>query len=101
MYTCHWELSYLSFDADHDIFKDIARKSTHTILAACGLEHWISEVYSLQQQPPPNCSHVERMIDRQTTLMKGYCSSCFESFVRHVVKTILNGRLPPFLWVRD
>ncbi|KAK9292964.1 hypothetical protein L1049_020946 [Liquidambar formosana] len=80
-------------------FKDVARKSTHTILAACGLEHRRSEVYSMQ--PPPICSHVETMADGQMSLLKGYCSSCFDSIVRNVVKTILNSRLPHWLRCRD
>ncbi|KAJ0013929.1 hypothetical protein Pint_19740 [Pistacia integerrima] len=39
-------------ELDHSIFKDIARSSTHTILAACGLEHRRSEVHLVH--PPIN-----------------------------------------------
>lgn len=90
----------LSLGHDTDTFKDITSKSTHTILAACGFEHQMSEVCPLQQQPPV-CPHVETTPVQQMSLMKGYCSPCFETYVRDVVKTILNGNLPHFLRVRD
>ncbi|XP_050223291.1 uncharacterized protein LOC126673255 [Mercurialis annua] len=75
--------------------KDILRSSTHTILAACGLEHKRSEVHSI---PPPSiCMHGDRLIAGQTSILKGLCSSCFDSFVRDVVKTIMDTRLPQWL----
>ncbi|KAJ9180310.1 hypothetical protein P3X46_008574 [Hevea brasiliensis] len=78
-----------------DTFKEIARSSTHTILAGCGLEHKRSEV---QFMPPPSiCTHGERMAAGQTSMMKGFCSSCFDSFVRDVVKRIMDTRLPQWL----
>ncbi|CAL5330128.1 unnamed protein product [Camellia sinensis] len=69
-------------------FKDIARISTHTILASCGIEHQASEVYPVQ--PPSMCNHAEAMASGQMSLMKGFCTSCFDSFVRRVVREITN-----------
>lgn len=61
----------------------------HTILAACGLEHDKSEVCTV---PPPSvCPHIELMAGGQSSsLIKGCCSSCFDSFVGDVVKRILD-----------
>ncbi|KAF2288290.1 hypothetical protein GH714_005837 [Hevea brasiliensis] len=55
----------ISSAAGPDTFKEIARSSTHTILAGCGLEHKRSEV---QFMPPPSiCTHGERMAAGQTS----------------------------------
>ncbi|KAL5786757.1 hypothetical protein ACOSQ2_009149 [Xanthoceras sorbifolium] len=82
-------------ELDNSTFKDIARSSTHTILAACGLEHRRSEVQVVH--PPSICPHVERVAAGQTSLMKGFCSPCFDSFVKDVVKRIMDTRLPQWL----
>lgn len=95
-----WECSNsaISCDAGHDTFKEITRSSTHTILAGCGLEHKRSEV---QFMPLPSiCTHVERVAAGQTSIMKGLCLSCFDSFVRDVVKRIMDTRLPQWLSLR-
>lgn len=85
-----------SFDLGHSTFKDIARSSTHTIVVACGIEHRRSEVY--YPVPPPSvCSHIELMAGGQTSLMKGCCSSCFETFVGDVVKRIMDTKMPSWL----
>jgi hypothetical protein len=63
-----------------------------TVLAACELEHTGSEVVPVP--PPSPCSHIELMAGK-TSLMRGCCSSCFESFVKDVVKTVMDLRLPP------
>ncbi|CAK8544569.1 unnamed protein product [Lathyrus sativus] len=84
-------------DLDYSTFKDIARSSTHTILAACGLEHKTSEVCTA---PPPSvCPHVELIAGGQTSMIKGCCSSCFDSFVGNVVKRILDTRMSS-QWLR-
>ncbi|RVW97936.1 PHD and RING finger domain-containing protein 1 [Vitis vinifera] len=80
-------------------FKDVARSSTHTILAAYGLEHRRSEVHSVPT--PPICSHIERIADGQMSLMKSSCSCCFDSYVRDVVRRILNTKLPHWLGIRE
>lgn len=97
-FTCLWKSSSCtcSFDSGHSTFKDIARSSTHTILAACGLEHRTSDVY-YPVAPPSACSHIELMVGGQTSLMKGCCSSCFDSFVGDVVKRVMDTRTPSWL----
>ncbi|XP_027350995.1 uncharacterized protein LOC113862037 [Abrus precatorius] len=89
-----------SFSRDIDLgrstFQDIARSSMHTTLAACGLEHDKSEVCTV---PPPVCPHIELMAGGQTSLIKGCCSSCFDSFVGDVVKRILDTRMSS-QWLR-
>ncbi|KAL2325570.1 hypothetical protein Fmac_024628 [Flemingia macrophylla] len=84
-------------DLGHSTFKDIARSSTHTILAACDLEHKKSEVCTVP--PPSACPHMELMAGGQTSLIKGCCSSCFDSFVGDVVKRVLDTRISP-QWLR-
>ncbi|KAF9669871.1 hypothetical protein SADUNF_Sadunf13G0009600 [Salix dunnii] len=82
-------------ELDHDTLKDIARSSTHTILAACGLEHKRSEVHTVPL--PSTCTHIDRVVAGQTSVMRGCCSSCFDSFVRDVVKRIMDTR--PRQWL--
>lgn len=77
-----------SFGVGDSTFKDIARYSTHTILAACGLQHRGSHVYPVQ--PPSICDHVDEIARGEISLMKGFCSSCFDSFVMYVVREITN-----------
>lgn len=74
-------------------FKEIARCSTHTVLAACGLEHRRSEAYLIP--PPSGCSHVDKIATGQTSLMRGVCLACFDVFVRDVTQKIMNTKLPP------
>ncbi|XP_019441188.1 PREDICTED: bromodomain adjacent to zinc finger domain protein 1A-like [Lupinus angustifolius] len=80
-----------NIDLGHDTLNDIGKSSMHTILAACGLEHNQSEVFNVP--PPPVCQHIERMACPQTSLIKGCCSSCFDSFIGDVVKRILDTRI--------
>ncbi|KAK2364969.1 RING/U-box protein [Trifolium repens] len=92
-------LKRLSQDTDlgYNTYKDIASSSTHTILAACGLEHKTSEVCNV---PPPSvCPHIELIAGGQTSMIKGCCSSCFDSFVGDVVKRILDTRMSS-QWLR-
>ncbi|TYG47279.1 hypothetical protein ES288_D11G325500v1 [Gossypium darwinii] len=77
-------------DLDNGTFKDIATSSMHTLLAACGLEHRRSEVHIVP--PSSNCVHVERVAAGQASLMKGCCLTCFDSFVKDVVKRIMDTR---------
>ncbi|KAK7258968.1 hypothetical protein RIF29_24561 [Crotalaria pallida] len=76
----------------YSTFKDIARSSTHTILAACGLEHKKSVVCTVPP-PPCVCPHIEIMAGGETSLIKGCCSSCFDAFVGDVVKRILDSKM--------
>lgn len=87
-----------SLDSGNSTVKDIGRSSIHTILAACGLEHRKNEAYFPLPQPSV-CSHIELMAGGQTSLMKGCCSSCFDSFVGDVVKMIMDTRMPSSSWL--
>ncbi|KAK8542390.1 hypothetical protein V6N12_014987 [Hibiscus sabdariffa] len=84
-----------NIDLDNGTFKDITTSATHTLLAACGLEHTRSEVHIVP--PPSNCTHVQRAAAEQASLMKGCCSTCFDSFVKDVVKRIMDTRSPQWL----
>ncbi|KAK7392062.1 hypothetical protein VNO78_20489 [Psophocarpus tetragonolobus] len=86
-----------NIDLGQSTFKDIARSCMHTILAACDLEHKKSEVCTVP--PPTACPHMELMAGGQTSLIKGCCSSCFDSFVGDVVKRILDTRISS-QWLR-
>ncbi|CAK9168998.1 unnamed protein product [Ilex paraguariensis] len=88
----HLKSFFRDLELDYKVFKDIARSSTHTILAACGIEHRTSEVCPVQS--PSTCNHIEIMGGVQMGLMKGYCSSCFDQFVRNVVKAITSIKNP-------
>ncbi|KAL5996294.1 hypothetical protein ACLOJK_026370 [Asimina triloba] len=87
------QLKLLSNDVElgREAFKEIARQSTHTILAACGIRHNQDAAMPIEQ--PPACPHIEKG-GEQTTLMKGYCTSCFNSFGADVVMRILRMKLP-------
>lgn len=70
-------------------FKEIARASTHSILAACGLEHSEScaRPFSIEI-----CRHANQMLQQlhgSSSPMAGSCTICFHSFVKHVVESIL------------
>lgn len=91
------KLIQLFFGVGYSTFKDIARNATHTILAACGLQYQGSNAYLVQ--PPSLCDHVDEIASGEISLMKGYCSSCFDSFVMYVVREITNTGVPPS--VRD
>lgn len=88
------------FDLGISTFKDIERSSTHTILAACGLEHKKSEVCICTVDPPSACPHIELMAGGQISIVKGCCSSCFDSFVGDVVKRILEDTRMSSQWLR-
>ncbi|KAF3607634.1 hypothetical protein DY000_02051382 [Brassica cretica] len=82
--------------ADHAV--EISTCSIHTILAACGLEHKSSEVHFVP--PSVTCPHDDMRpgsSSSSSSLMKGCCSSCFDSFVEDVVKMILDTRQPHWL----
>lgn len=70
-----------------DAFKEIARLATHTILAACGLEHRKSGVHFF---PRSVCSHMEHTQQlHKSTLMPNSCRECFCTFVKDVVESIM------------
>ncbi|XP_050376815.1 uncharacterized protein LOC126794200 [Argentina anserina] len=71
-----------------DAFKQIARAATHTVLAACGLEHHHkSAVHSF---PSLVCHHSEQLqLPHKSNLMRKACRDCFYGFVKDVVDSIL------------
>ncbi|KAK4424553.1 Lysine-specific demethylase rbr-2 [Sesamum alatum] len=80
-------------DLGYVTFKHIARTSTHTILAAFGLEHRWNEVHPVRTRPLI-CYHFDRSSSRQMHPIAGQCSSCFDWFVRNVVMEIMSTRVP-------
>ncbi|KAJ0105095.1 hypothetical protein Patl1_18966 [Pistacia atlantica] len=71
-----------------DVFKEVARRATHTILAACGLEHPRSNIRIFPSLVV--CSHSEHIQQlHKSTLMPNSCRECFHIFVRDVVKAIM------------
>ncbi|KAM7273025.1 hypothetical protein ACFE04_027689 [Oxalis oulophora] len=88
MVKIHLENLSQVVDLGKDALKEITRSSTHTILAICGLEHRSSEVRNVP--PPAICTHMERIEIGQSSLMKDFCTSCFDSFVKGVVKNIFD-----------
>ncbi|KAL3632732.1 hypothetical protein CASFOL_025716 [Castilleja foliolosa] len=78
-----------NLDLGYNNFKYIARTSTHTILAAVGLEHRWNEVYPVQTRPL-TCNHFDSR--QQTYPVKAQCSSCFDRFVKNVVKEIMSAQ---------
>lgn len=96
-YVSWWIFQIVIFnllDSGNSTIKDITGISLNTILAACGLEHKKSEVCAVP--PPSACPHIE-LAGGQTSLIKGCCSSCFDSFVGNVVKTIMDTRMSQWL----
>ncbi|XP_042514189.1 uncharacterized protein LOC122088893 [Macadamia integrifolia] len=70
-----------------DGFKEVARQATHTILAACGLNHTKSLAHSF---PNPMCSHASQSRKiHMSKLMSSSCRECFYVFVKDVVNSIM------------
>ncbi|XP_043717243.1 uncharacterized protein LOC122665218 [Telopea speciosissima] len=70
-----------------DGFKEVARQATHTILAACGLNHTKSLARSF---PNPTCSHASHSQQIHISkLMPSCCRECFYVFVKDVVNSIM------------
>ncbi|XP_077215501.1 RING/U-box protein [Tasmannia lanceolata] len=77
-------------ELDRTTFKSIARHSTYTILAACGIKHNRSVTFPIP--PPSDCFHLEKG-EEPANLLKSCCRSCFKSFVRNVVVQIMKTKL--------
>ncbi|KAG1327464.1 putative PHD and RING finger domain-containing protein 1 [Cocos nucifera] len=71
-----------------DKFKEVARAATHTILAACGLEHSKSNARIVSSSICQHNGQIKQM--RQSNHMPNSCRECFYTFVQHVVKSILS-----------
>ncbi|KAK6121084.1 hypothetical protein DH2020_045177 [Rehmannia glutinosa] len=60
MVKSHLKSLSRNLDLGYNTFKDIARTSTHTILAAVGIEHRWNEVYPVRTRPLM-CNHFDRL----------------------------------------
>lgn len=82
MYFCnlvyHILLMCLVIFSGTERFKKIARTSTHSVLAACGMEHSKSVAVTF---PKLICKHVGHM--------QSSCTECLSSFVKNVVSSLL------------
>lgn len=67
-------------------YKKIARKATHTILAACGIQH-CGRLVSSFLRPPDKCCH--DLDGGPVNLLTGCCPACFDEYVKDVVKMII------------
>lgn len=77
-----------------DAFKDIARVSTHTILAACGFQHR----KIVRSFPTLACNHRDQIQQlSRSTLMPSSCRECFYLFVKNVVNSIMTEKLDSFI----
>ncbi|XP_031481543.1 uncharacterized protein LOC116251422 [Nymphaea colorata] len=72
-----------------DRFKEVGRIATHTVLAACGLEHSKSIVRPFSKL---HCSHALRL-EATSSLMPDCCRECFSFFIQDVVRTILSEKV--------
>ncbi|PKI31445.1 hypothetical protein CRG98_048158 [Punica granatum] len=73
-------------------FKEIARASTHHVLAACGLEHSKSIQYS--SFPSPVCPHLDQAkLQHEAGPMPNACRECFDAFVKNVVGLIMQEKV--------
>ncbi|KAF7806298.1 flavonol 3-O-glucosyltransferase UGT89B1-like [Senna tora] len=72
-----------------DAFKEVARQSTHTILASCRSEHPKSDTISSSSV----CSYCDNQQFHKSTLMPNCCRQCFYMFVKNVVNSIMMQKL--------
>lgn len=73
-----------------DVFKEIARQSTHAILAVCRSEHEKPSTSSSNSV----CSHEgENQHFPKSTLMPNCCRQCFYTFVKNVVNSTMMEKL--------
>ncbi|KAI9175001.1 hypothetical protein LWI28_026050 [Acer negundo] len=73
---------------EFDKFKEVARLATHTILAACGLEHRKLGIRSFPISVV--CSHTEDIKQiHKSTILPDSCRECFYVFVKDVVQSIM------------
>ncbi|XP_058195526.1 uncharacterized protein LOC131311906 [Rhododendron vialii] len=73
-----------------DAFKEIARLSTHSILAACGLEGPKPGVRFFLSSVCCHSNQVEvQQLRRMSTLMPSSCRECFYVFVKDVVNAVV------------
>ncbi|KAI4335863.1 hypothetical protein L6164_014467 [Bauhinia variegata] len=72
-----------------DMFKEVGRCATHTILSACISEQQKSDIFS--SSSVLKCNHSEGDVQpfHKSTLMPNSCRQCFYAFVNSVVNSIM------------
>lgn len=80
--------NYLWVSTGVDAFKEVARLATHSILAACGLEHPKPGFCSV---PGFICSHTKKvgLFQISSSLMPNSCRECFDVFVKEMVNIVM------------
>ncbi|KAG9448611.1 hypothetical protein H6P81_008576 [Aristolochia fimbriata] len=79
-----------------DKFKEVARSATHTILAACGVEHSKSLARPF---PSVICRHTGQPPQiRLSNIMPNSCRECFYLFVKEVVNSLMVMKQDPVMW---
>ncbi|XP_078159645.1 uncharacterized protein LOC144555249 isoform X1 [Carex rostrata] len=82
------KLSLKALDKDKKLgtnkFKEIARISTHTILAACGMEHSKSVARPFSKV---SCNHHGEI---ESHLLPGSCQQCFSIFLQEIVESVFS-----------
>ncbi|XP_076899078.1 uncharacterized protein LOC143552842 [Bidens hawaiensis] len=68
-----------------DVFKEVARHATHSIMAACGMEPQKARFRSFERVV---CDHNQTRKRPSSTLMPTCCRECFFTFVKDVVSII-------------
>ncbi|KAK1433663.1 hypothetical protein QVD17_10577 [Tagetes erecta] len=68
-----------------DVFKEVARHATHSIMAACGIEPPKARFRSFERL---KCDHSQTRKRPSSTLMPSCCRECFFIFVKDVVTAI-------------
>lgn len=80
-------LNHVLLSTEVDAFKEVARVATHSILAACGMEH---PRPGSSSTPGNMCSHLNDIQQHQkSSLMSSSCRECFYVFVKDVVDSVL------------
>lgn len=80
---------------DNEQFKEIARASTHTILAACGFDVR-SKLKTSFSSSSSICQHTKEIkLVRKSSLMPDSCRECFYTFVKNVVDSVLTEKIQP------
>ncbi|KAL8250548.1 hypothetical protein R6Q59_034241 [Mikania micrantha] len=72
-----------------DVFKEVARHATHSIMAACGIEPPKARFRSFERLV---CDHSQTRKRPSSTLMPTSCRECFFIFVKDVVSTIASDK---------
>lgn len=72
--------------AEVNTFKELARLGTHSILAACDLEHPKPGSCSV---PGFSCSHLDEVRLRKVSLMPNCCRECFYTFVKEMINIVI------------